>query len=86
MKSSRQNQVNLKFEGLNCDLSELEFDKVEVTEETALIKVEGKIAFEEEISLVKEGDIWVLAKEKPAEESKDSDHKEKKDDHGKAHH
>ena len=63
--------VTQQFEGLNCDLSKLDFEKVEVTDETALIKVEGKIIYNEEISLVKEGDEWVIGE--PAKEANEAD-------------
>lgn len=75
-------QVNAKFEGLNCDLSKLDFDKVEVTDETALIKVEGKILYNEEISLVKENGKWVVGAA-PVEEAEEDAPAEKKDAHAK---
>lgn len=66
--------VEQKFEATGADLSKLDYDKVEVTEEAAVIKVKGKILFEEEISLVKDGDNWVVGEAAPAEEAEAEDH------------
>ena len=53
-------QIMAKFEGVKCDLSKLEFEEVEVKDDVAKIKVEGKVAIDEEITLVKKDGAWVV--------------------------
>lgn len=81
--------IEKKFENINADLLDLDYDVKEVGENAATVVIEGKIKYKEEIYLVKKGDAWVISKKpvKKAEEKKDAhakpEKKEKKDDHAK---
>ncbi len=55
-----KDHVVAQFEGINCDISKLKFDEVEVNEETAVIKVSGKVVYDDEISLIKQDDEWII--------------------------
>ena len=57
-----QKQVVEAFKGLNCDLGKLKYD-VEEEEDTAVVKVSGKVIFQDEIKLMKKDNAWVLASE-----------------------
>ena len=61
--------VTEKFKGAIVDLDDLEYTVIEDEAGNARVKIEGEIAFEETISLVKQDGKWVLASKAAAPET-----------------
>ena len=65
--------VEGKFQGIPCDLEDLDYDIVVEEEDATQVKIEGKIKYEEVVSLIKKDGKWVIG-EKPAAEPVETAH------------
>ena len=62
-----------KFQGTPCDLEDLDYDIVAEEEDATQVKIEGKIKYEEVVSLIKKDGKWIIG-EKPAVEAVETAH------------
>lgn len=65
--------IGEKFQGIPCDLEDLDYDIVSEEEDATQVKIEGKIKYEEVVSLIKKDGKWVIG-EKPAAEPVETAH------------
>lgn len=52
--------INEKFKSETCNLENLDYKLIEEQEGAVKVKIKGEIKYEEVISLIKQGDEWVM--------------------------
>ena len=55
--------VEKKFQGMNCDLEDLDYTVTKDSEDMATVEIEGEIKYNEKLSIVKKNEKWILASE-----------------------
>jgi len=58
-----KNYIEKKFNGLGCDLGDLDYKVTEDGEDKATIEIKGKIKYKEKLYLIKLDGKWLLASE-----------------------